>query len=76
METYANDGIVTDDMPCIRAFPDRVAFGSLSTELGDVNICLNAFYSEVISSDTRHMAVLTKTSILFLNKPLQGFSGS
>lgn len=76
METYANDGIVTDVMPCIRAFPDRVAFGSLSTELGDVKICLNAFYREVISSDTRHMVALTKMSILFLNKPLQGFSGS
>lgn len=33
--------MVTDDIPCIRAFPERVAFGSLSTELGDVKICLN-----------------------------------
>lgn len=29
-------------MPCRRALPERVAFGSLSTELGDVKICLNA----------------------------------
>lgn len=41
MATYANEGIVTADIPCIRAFPERVAFGSLSTELGDVKICLN-----------------------------------
>lgn len=29
-------------MPWIRALPDRVALGSLSTELGDVKICLKA----------------------------------
>lgn len=29
-------------MPWIRAFPERVAFGSFSTELGEVNICLYA----------------------------------
>jgi hypothetical protein len=26
----------------MRAFPDRVALGSLSTELGEVKMCLNA----------------------------------
>lgn len=30
-------------MPWRRAFPDLVAFGSLSTELGEVNTYLNAF---------------------------------
>jgi hypothetical protein len=40
--TYASDGMVTFFIPWIRAFPDLVARGSLSTELGDVNICLNA----------------------------------
>lgn len=29
-------------MPCRRAFPERVAFGSLSTELGEVKMYLNA----------------------------------
>lgn len=36
------DAWVTPVMPWMRAFPDLVAFDSLSTELGDVNICLNA----------------------------------
>jgi len=39
---YAMDGAVTWVMPWMRAFPDRVAFGSFSTELGDVKICLYA----------------------------------
>lgn len=34
---------MTRVIPCMRAFPDRVAFASFSTELGDVNICLNAY---------------------------------
>lgn len=41
--TYANEAMVTDVMPWIRAFPERVALGSLSTELGEVKICLNPF---------------------------------
>lgn len=36
------EGAVTCVIPWIRALPDRVAFGSLSTELGDVKICLYA----------------------------------
>jgi hypothetical protein len=31
-------------MPWIRALPERVAFGSLPTELGDVKICLKASF--------------------------------
>lgn len=34
------DAKVTEVMPCIRAFPDLVAFASRSTELGEVKICL------------------------------------
>ena len=37
---YAIEAGVTCVMPCIRAFPDRVALLTLSTELGDVKICL------------------------------------
>ena len=29
-------------MPWMRALPDRVAFGSFSMELGEVNMCLYA----------------------------------
>jgi hypothetical protein len=32
----------------MRALPERVAFGSFSTELGDVKICLYAFHDAVI----------------------------
>lgn len=39
---YTMEAQVTLVIPCIRAFPDFVAFASLSTELGDVNMCLNA----------------------------------
>jgi len=40
---YAIDARVTWVIPWMRALPERVAFGSLSTELGDVKICLNAY---------------------------------
>jgi hypothetical protein len=33
---YAINAVVTRVMPCMRAFPDRLALGSLSTELGEV----------------------------------------
>lgn len=36
---------VTRVMPWMRALPERVAFASLSTELGDVNICLKVWRS-------------------------------
>ncbi len=39
---YAIDAVVTLVIPWMRAFPDLVAFVSLSTELGEVKICLNA----------------------------------
>jgi hypothetical protein len=39
---YAIDGSEMQTIPCIWAFPERVAFGSFSTELGEVNIYLNA----------------------------------
>jgi hypothetical protein len=37
---YAIDESVMQVIPWIRAFPERVALGSFSTELGEVNICL------------------------------------
>lgn len=40
---YTMDAHVTLVIPWIRAFPDLVAFASLSTELGEVNICLKAY---------------------------------
>jgi hypothetical protein len=40
---YAKEAVVVRVIPCIRAFPDLVAFTSFSTELGDVKICLNAY---------------------------------
>ena len=43
MATYAIEGMVTRVIPCMRALPARVAVGSLSTELGDVNMCLYAW---------------------------------
>jgi hypothetical protein len=39
---YAIEGGVTLVIPWMRALPDRVALGSLSTELGEVNTCLYA----------------------------------
>lgn len=39
------EAVVTAVMPWMRALPDRVALISFSTELGEVNICLNAFES-------------------------------
>jgi hypothetical protein len=39
---YAIEAAVTRVIPCMRAFPDRVAFGSLSTELGEVKTNLKA----------------------------------
>lgn len=41
---------VTLVMPWIRAFPDLVALGSFSTELGDVKICLKACSAEISAS--------------------------
>ena len=40
---YAKEAVVVRVIPCIRAFPDLVAFTSFSTELGEVKICLNAY---------------------------------
>jgi hypothetical protein len=40
---YAIDADVTEVIPWIRALPDRVALVALSTELGEVNMCLYAF---------------------------------
>jgi hypothetical protein len=44
---YAMDGRVTRLMPWRRAFPARVAFGSFSTELGDVKTCLYAWATTI-----------------------------
>ena len=35
----------------MRALPDRVAFGSFSTELGDVKMCLKAYWTIVEPTD-------------------------
>ena len=40
-------------MPCILAFPDRVAFGSSSTELGEVNIFLKPYQRRLNSGDQK-----------------------
>ena len=42
--------LVTPVMPCMRAFPDLVALASLSTELGEVNMCLNVLYISVVGT--------------------------
>ena len=56
----------------MRAFPDRVALGSFSTELGDVKMCLYAYELQLahlcIEAEFKH----TETRILLLNKPFQG----
>ena len=39
---YAIEARLVHVIPWMRALPDLVALGSLSTELGDVNTCLNA----------------------------------
>ena len=39
---YAMEDVVTEVMPWMQALPDRVALTSFSTELGEVNTCLNA----------------------------------
>lgn len=41
------EGSVTRVIPWMRALPDRVALGSFSTELGDVNMCLYALEKSV-----------------------------
>ena len=51
---YAIEPGVTLVMPWIRAFPDRVALFSLSTELGDVNTCLYAFSKTKSKQITGH----------------------
>jgi hypothetical protein len=37
---YVREGLVTEVIPWILALPERVALTSLSTELGDVKMCL------------------------------------
>jgi hypothetical protein len=44
---YAMEAVVTEVMPWMRALPDRVALTSFSTELGEVNTCLNALSRQV-----------------------------
>lgn len=43
---------VTRVMPCMRALPERVALTSLSTELGEVKMCLNACDSGSVTQTT------------------------
>lgn len=68
---------VTLVMPCKRAFPDLVALASLSTELGDVNICLNVYekmfiqlYSNFKLAPERYL--LTFTNIELRRRPFHG----
>ena len=42
--TYTREALVTECMPWICAFPDHVALGSWSTELGKVKMCLYTFF--------------------------------
>ena len=51
---YAIDAGVTKVIPWIRALPDRVALGILSTELGEVNMYLYALGDAHISVDKYH----------------------
>jgi hypothetical protein len=56
----------------MRAFPDRVAFASFSTELGEVNICLYAYkrrsqYNKQLITETTH-----PNENLILEKPTPG----
>ena len=51
--TYAKEAVVTRVIPCMRALPDLVALTSFSTELGEVNICLNACKYEVNNPEKR-----------------------
>jgi hypothetical protein len=50
------EAVVTRVMPWMRALPDRVALASFSTELGEVNICLNACERKLVGqvSDYRN----------------------
>jgi hypothetical protein len=80
---YAIDAAVTCLIPWMRALPERVAFGSLSTELGDVNTCLNAWRHDMSAFQrlkrlqyTGKRRVLTLTKSGLLHKPFQGSSGS
>ena len=43
MAAYATEAGVTRVIPWMREFHERVAFASLSTELGEVKMCLNAW---------------------------------
>jgi hypothetical protein len=76
--TYAIEAVVTDFMPWIRALPDRVAFGSFSTELGDVKICLNAcqWSTDLATQPDENTIGLTVTSNRLRNSPLHGSSSS
>lgn len=75
--TYAMEAAVTLVIPCMRAFPDRVAFGSFSTELGDVKMCLNVldltFECQYTLKVTEALK-LTRTSKVPLKSPLVGSS--
>jgi hypothetical protein len=41
-------------MPWRYALPERVAFGSFSTELGDVNTCLKPWKGNIIEQEFDH----------------------
>ena len=72
------EGPVTRVIPWMRAFPDRVALGSLSMELRDVKTCLYA-YNPKQSGQCLRIVVhlkLTATKIELWNKSFHGSSGS
>jgi len=75
---YAIDAEVTCIIPWIRAFPDRVALFTLSTELGEVNTCLKAYAYKINCKSTFCVGrnQLTEIRIVFLNSPFHGSSRS
>ena len=52
---YAIDADVMEVIPWIRALPDRVALVALSTELGEVNMCLYALNDEPCRTSGRYI---------------------
>jgi hypothetical protein len=76
---YAIDALVVHFIPWMRAFPERVALGSLSTELGELKICLKAWSCRrriSMTNQNGEVNWLTLTRILLRRRPFQGSSGS
>lgn len=52
MAIYVREPLVADFIPWRYALPERVALGSLSTELGDVNTCLKPCRGKSLQSES------------------------